>query len=205
MLTQTDDAHYQPYTGETRTLTLPHTVCGGEVDATGEGLETWKLIVADGSTLKFESPNPKYWDLMPRHSAPGIVSDSRLIMSSHFPAGLLSSNGKYEFVTVVAENIKIYFDTPEALNRYLATQYAAGTPVTIAYDLATPTPFTATGGGTIAAIEGVNTIMTDADSLTVTGLKDPRAAVKKLEDRVAALENATATNTLRGVKYENNF
>ena len=36
---------YLPYAGQTSTLTLPHTIYGGTVDAvTGEGQETWKLI-----------------------------------------------------------------------------------------------------------------------------------------------------------------
>jgi hypothetical protein len=38
--------------------------------------------------------------------------------------------------------------------------------------------------------------MTDADGLTVKGLKDPRAAVKKLEDRVLALETAKSVELL---------
>lgn len=36
---------YTPYSGQTATLTLPHTIYGGTVDAvTGDGQETWKLI-----------------------------------------------------------------------------------------------------------------------------------------------------------------
>ena len=39
-----------PYTGQTATLTLHHTIYGGTVDAvTGEGQETWKLLTLDGT------------------------------------------------------------------------------------------------------------------------------------------------------------
>ena len=57
---------------------------------------------------------------------------------------------------------------------YLAAQAAAGTPVTIAYKLATPEPFQATGGQSLPALPGTNTIYTDADSVTVTGRADPQ-------------------------------
>lgn len=40
---------YAPYIGHTVTLTLPHTIYGGTVDAVaGEGQETWKLVTLDG-------------------------------------------------------------------------------------------------------------------------------------------------------------
>ena len=76
---------------------------------------------------------------------------------------------------------------------YLAAQYAAGTPVQVAYRLANPVPFTATGGASIKALSGTNTVLTDADSVTVTGRADPIRTVSKLSERIAALE-AAATN-----------
>ena len=72
---------------------------------------------------------------------------------------------------------------------YLATQYAAGTPVQIAYRLAEPVPFTVTGAQPISALPGVNTIMTDADSVTVTGRADPIKRITDLEDAVASMTN----------------
>lgn len=76
---------------------------------------------------------------------------------------------------------------------YLAAQYAAGTPVQICYKQANPVPFTATGGASIKALSGTNTVLTDADSVTVTGRADPIQTIAKLNDRIAALE-AAATN-----------
>ena len=60
----------------------------------------------------------------------------------------------------------------------------------IAYKLATPTPFQATGNQPIPALPGTNTIYTDADSVTVTGRADPVQTINALNDRIAALEDA---------------
>jgi len=69
----------------------------------------------------------------------------------------------------------------------LAAQYAAGTPVQIVYKLAEPVPFTATGAQPIPALPGVNTLMTDANSATVTGRADPIKRITDLEDAVASM------------------
>lgn len=75
--------------------------------------------------------------------------------------------------------------------------YAAGTTppngAQVAYKLDNPKSFTATGGTAIPALSGTNTVLTDADSVTVTGRADPIQTIAKLSDRIAALE-AAATN-----------
>ena len=78
------------------------------------------------------------------------------------------------------------FATVDALKSYLAAQYAAGTPVQIAYKLSEPVPFTATGAQPLPALAGVNTVLTDADSATVTGRADPIKRITDLEDAVAS-------------------
>lgn len=80
-------------------------------------------------------------------------------------------------------------ETADEWKSYLAAQYAAGTPVQIAYKMATPEPFTATGAQPIPALSGVNTVMTDADALTVTGRADPIKRITDLEDAVASMTN----------------
>ena len=74
-----------------------------------------------------------------------------------------------------------------SLKAYLAAQYAAGTPVQVCYKLSTPTPFTATGAQPIPALSGVNAVLTDADSATVTGRADPIKRIIDLEDAVASM------------------
>ena len=74
--------------------------------------------------------------------------------------------------------------------------YADGaTPPTgaqVAYKLATPVPFTASGGGTVKALSGTNTILTDADILTVTGRADPIRIIQQLQAASAASAQALA-------------
>lgn len=51
---------------------------------------------------------------------------------------------------------------------------------------AEPTPFTATGAKPLPALVGVNTVLTDANSMTVTGRADPIKRITDLEDAVAS-------------------
>ena len=81
------------------------------------------------------------------------------------------------------------FASVDDLNAYLAAQYAAGTPVQIAYKLTTPTPFTVTGAQPLPALSGTNTVLTDADSVAVTGRADPIKRITDLEDAVASMTN----------------
>lgn len=128
-----DDATtYAPYTGQTATLTLPHTIYGGTVDAvTGEGQETWKLIDSyAGEDL------PGKW-----------ISDRDVYASGTAPT----------------------------------------TGAQLAYKLIEPISFTATGAQLISALSRVNTVLTDADSVTVTGRADPIKRITDLEDAVASM------------------
>ena len=166
-------------------LTLPETVYGGEVDAvSGEGQETWKTLTLDGKTNKFAGGNT-YWNL-PHNSAVG-VGDWYIdnIYSSHFPS-IFGGNASLDFIYTTKAAMTKYFQNADALNDYLAAQYAAGTPVQLCYKLATPTPFTATGAQPIPALAGVNTVLTDADSATVTGRADTIKRITDLEDAVAS-------------------
>lgn len=176
---------YAPYTGQTATLTLPRTIYGGTVDAvTGEGNENAKIITLDGNELKFTKAN--IYINLPAHSAPGI-SKGGIICCSHFNRRLFAVNTTYEFCFLLESDMTSLFASVDDLNAYLAAQYAAGTPVQIAYKLAEPVPITATGSQPIPALSGVNTILTDADSATVTGRADPIKRITDLEDAVASM------------------
>ena len=178
---------YAPYTGQTTALTLPTTIYGGTVDAaTGEGQETMKLLTLDGNDLKF-SPNAAntFWN-MRSYTAPGIAARTQ-IKCTHINGSLFSSNANYDFIFTTKEQMVGLFETVDELNAYCAAQYAAGTPVKIAYKLAEPIPFTVTGAQPIPALSGVNTVLTDADSVTVTGRADPIKRITDLEDAVASM------------------
>ena len=181
---------YAPYTGQTTTLTLPSTVYGGTVDAvTGEGQETWKITTIDSKKIKFvSSGDDRFWNL-PYHTADGATSASKTICS-HFISSKFSVNEPYAFFFTQPNRLQNLFSSVDELNDYCAAQYAAGTPVQIVYQsLKEPEPFTATGAQPIPALPGVNTLMTDADRVTVTGRSDPIKRITDLEDAVASMTN----------------
>lgn len=176
---------YTPYIGQTNTLTLPETVYGGEVDAvSGEGQETRKTLTLDGTINKFTQAGV-FWNL-PKKSTYGIL-DSYDTDCSHFPSGTFGGNQKLEFLFTTTQLMSKYFQDANSLNAYLAAQYAAGTPVQVCYKLAEPVPFTATGAKPLPALAGVNTVLTDADSATVTGRADPIKRITDLEAAVASI------------------
>lgn len=198
---------YAPYTGQTSTLTLPRTICGGTVDAvTGEGNERWKLLTLDGT----ESWNT--WGISANNpAATGFytydINDYDHInvkgICSHLPAtakdvwggrdvgiGFATVGMSYYFMYCVPNSLLPDISAGHevaSFKAYLAAQYAAGTPVQIAYKLASPVPITATGAQPISSLSGVNTLMTDANSVTVTGRADPIKRITDLEDAVASM------------------
>ena len=193
---------YTPYIGSTNTLTLPETVYGGEVDAvTGEGQREWRCITITGREPCHIYSTLFYIDFYKTDSFdPEPAIDSKNGKCSHYPYQLYGENGfigiTFDGGAVVYSPRTKYPNTNDGLREwmdYLAAQYAAGTPVQVAYRLANPVPFTATGGASIKALPGTNTVLTDADSVTVTGRADPIQTVSKLSERIAALE-AAATN-----------
>lgn len=150
----------------------------------GEGNNNTKIITLDGNELKFKLYNNVYYNL-PQHSAPG-VSELAKVCCSHLDAKFFGTNAKYEFCFLSKSAIDGLFASDDDLNAYLAAQYAAGTPVQVCYTLAEPVPLTTTGAQPIPALAGVNTVLTDADSATVTGRADPIKRIEDLEDAVAS-------------------
>ena len=170
----------EPYTGQTATLTLPRTIYGGEVDAvTGDGQETWQAKSFNGTenwALYDDGSSAKFF-----YTADYTVDSEPLdTICSHF------RKAAFTLGTIIRVYTSVFTDL-DAYKDYLTAQYAAGTPVQIAYKLATPTPFTATGAQPIPALSGVNTVITDADSVTVTGRADPIKRITDLEDAVASM------------------
>lgn len=173
---------YAPYTGQTSTLTLPRTIYGGEVDAvTGDGQETWQAKSFNGT---------ENWALYDDGSSANFFYTADYTVDSEPLDTICSHFRKAAFTrgTIIRVYTSVFTDL-DAYKDYITAQYAAGTPVQIAYKLATPTPFTATGAQPIPALSGVNTVITDADSVTVTGRADPIKRITDLEDAVASMTN----------------
>ena len=174
-----DDTVYTPYHGDTLALALPSTIYGGSLDAvTGEGQEMWRLLTLDGTEdweIRDNTANTYFVYL------PSLALDGKC---SHF-ANLVQVDGTAIGVYLNYTSTAIFvtqYSSIDAWTAYLAAQYAAGTPVQIAYRLAEPVPFRATGNGPLLPIPGeTNTIMTDADSVTVTGRADPIRIIQQLQ------------------------
>ena len=201
-------ASFSPYTGTTATLTLPETIYGGTVDAvTGvgseevhgvqfNGTEVWSQAAGGNlGLLYFEYAFPDSADLLPS-SAGSVILARQSQKISHFKIGnpysenVDDAGGVYNTGSAVFAVARIRasrFENVEDWKSYLAAQAAAGTPVTIAYKLATPTQFQATGGQTIPALSGTNTIYTDGDSVTVSGRADSLATIQAMQEQIAAL------------------
>lgn len=190
---------YTPYIGQTNTLTLPETVYGGEVDAvTGEGKQAWRLITLDGTedwTVfgKFlEDKSDWYYTTGRIQGTVNAVPAKGNDVCSHYPHADVSNNNTVKGCAIVWQCIRVRFgdtipDNADNWKAYLAAQYAAGTPVQVAVKLDPPTPFTATGAQPIPALAGANTVLTDADSVTVTGRADPIKRIEDLEAAVASI------------------
>lgn len=175
---------YTPYNGSTNTLTLPETVYGGEVDAvSGEGIKNWERVTFDGTEKWKYDTRGFFIYILPQKAKDDLVSlCDRYTGKYTTTAEALRTKGK---LLVVGTSVCGYTAVSEWI-AYLAAQYAAGTPVQICYELAEPVLFTATGAQPLPALKGTNTVLTDADSATVTGRADPIKRITDLEDAVAS-------------------
>ena len=180
---------YTPYNGSTNTLTLPETVYGGNVDArTGEGQKTWEMLALDGTedwnADLFGSATYAYL----RNKQYILADVSVPAYSNQYPF-YLKQNLRTTYMTVSGSRY-LEFGPVESVNAWkdhLAAQKAKGTPVQVAINLVKPVPFTATGAQPLPALAGVNTVLTDADSATVTGRADPIKRIEDLEAAVASI------------------
>lgn len=194
---------YTPYRGDTLALALPSTVYGGSLDAvTGEGEHKWGLVTFDGSeawTIGGLAADKRDW----YYVSPKIVDAINEIpksgneICSHYPHYDVSNNNTGKGCALVRGAFRVRWgdiipENTDAWKSYLAAQYAAGTPVQIAYKLATSTPITATGAQPVPALAGCNTVLTDADSATVTGRADPAHAIAALQAQLTVATQALA-------------
>lgn len=189
---------YAPYTGQTATITLPRTIYGGTVDAvTGDAKSEYLKYTVNGTeefVFNDRADGTQYFSatILQIPNVNDIEESIKTELCSHYPianpymvktacAWLL--NQKVNYLRISDPR----FSTVEEFKSYLAAQYAAGTPVQVCYKLASPVPITATGAQPIPALSGVNTVITDADSVTVTGRADPIKRITDLEDAVASM------------------
>lgn len=188
-----DAMPYEPYTGTTATLTLPKTIYGGTVDAvTGVGSAQYiyrELAISDmDNTEDFPGWNNVPW-----------IND---VKHNPAPDGDFAALGIYG-ATNVADISQRYFWNSRGTHVYTLPEFWGGKTqsqikeaypdlvVQFCFRLVTPTPFQATGAQSLPTLSGQNVLITNADSLTVTGRADPNHTIQTLSDRIAALESET--------------
>lgn len=161
----------------------------------GDVIKYWYVIVINGVTID----KTVYPYIVPGTSAPAshtpyIGSTTTLTLASTIYGADLQADGEGQktwgcIESYAGETLPAGWICDRAV-------YADGaTPpigAQVAYKLATPIPFTATGNDTIKALSGTNTVLTDADALTVTGRADPIHIIKQLQAASAASAQALA-------------
>lgn len=187
-------------------LALPSTIYGGEVDAaTGEGQQVWKSVTLDGTECWYTwgvntnsaTVTGFYTYDINDYSVDGDDND-KLICSAmqHTAADIwggrdtgisfAAGDSRYLIYCVTTDTLSDATDDKKAIASFktiLADLYAAGTPVQIAYKLKEPVPFTAAGAQPIIALSGTNTLLTDADSVSVSGRADLIRIVRKMQEK----------------------
>lgn len=181
--------------GLTRHLTFSSTIYGGEVDAvSGEVAETWGLVTLDGaekwtvSGKLLDNKTDWYYVSSKIPNAVNAALQKNNEICSHYPHADVANTNTVQGCAIVWGCIRVRWgdtipDDTDAWKAYLAAQYAAGTPVQIAYKLAKPVSFTATGAQPIPALSGTNTLLTDADSVSVSGRADLIHIIRKMQEK----------------------
>ena len=202
---------WEPYRGNTYSLRLPQLIYGGEMDAaTGSGSATVYGFMLDGSEgwseltiegrVYFQCALSSDSNRQPSTTS-SVDAAKRVQRSSHFTVGNPWAQDIDDCFWVFSTPTLQYpslrmrstsnFANVEELRSYLAAEKAAGTPVMIVYETIAGEAFSAEGASLIPALTGINTLYTDADSLTVSGRTDPLYTLDSITERLAALE-ATA-------------
>ena len=160
------------------TLTLPETIYGGTVDAvTGAGIKDWAFVEFEGSEderwkKEVHSSGRVYFSIS--IEAYGLVSDAarvtwkcnRLVPQVYnyseivYPEYSIGFKSLRNTCTIVLEN-----ESMLSVDEFKA--WLAENPVTVCYELATPTPFQATGNQALTIQPGNHTIYTNGDSITL--------------------------------------
>lgn len=207
----TAPAAYTPYQGDTLDLQLPGMVYGGNVDAaTGDGTKTWAIANLTDKPLLYVNTHANsanaYVSAFWLWEDIGGKNNQHSAKTNIF--SVVDWNGALPYkkptIWVANTSFGIVFPkadfglTDESTDAEIlaaATKYIQSLPVPlmIAYELATPTPITATGNAEIMPIPGeTNTIMTDADSVAVTGRADPAHAIAALQAQLTVATQALA-------------
>ena len=191
---------YEPYQGDTYEVDFGETVYGGRLDwttgvltvewfgRTFDGTETPHTVTENGNTVA------AYIRLDADLSVNNVDA-----MCSHFVRTYNTEDTPHFYISTKNYNLFIpkanltSYDV-SGVQTYLAAQYAAGTPVQIAYKLAEPYEIQLTAYD-IHALHGLNTIFSDGGETAVSGRNDILWLTSHLIERIKTLEAALAAAT----------
>ena len=168
---------YEPYTGSTTDIALPETVYGGTLDVeTGVVTIDWifnHTVLGDTSAL------PGVGDGFVRKALKG--DNNAMIGSSNQHCNVAPYSYEYN-----GGYTHFYIDTNGSAMIVLPVDTPADTVIQTAYKTKVPYTIQLTPQQ-IAALSGVNTLYTDAGTLTVTGREDPRHTIVELKNAIISL------------------
>lgn len=183
---------FEPFTGEDFSVTFNDTVYGGTLDwntgvlTVDRGLRTY-----DSTTYTWGKSSVTTFDRF-LNGINDALPNTRVVCS-HAPSNKQHTELNWVYIndsSTLSWNFSTYGTTTvEDFNAYLTAQAAAGTPVQVAYKLATPTIVQLTSND-ILALSGLNTVYSNAGKTTVSGRKDILWLTSSLIERIKNLESA---------------
>lgn len=184
---------YEPYTGQTITLPALEPLYGDgtvndEYDAVS-GVETrrWKRVVFDGTeSMRCEAHGngQRYVSI----DLDAAANKSVMPISTHYTSSAWTQDNNKVYIPnpVVMVITDSRFTTLQAARDILAAQYAAGTPVTVVYQLAEPV-VTRHDPARILPPAPVCRVFADAGNTAVGYNRDVNIVIPKLEAALAEL------------------
>ena len=186
---------YEPYTGQTITLPALEPLYGDgtvndEYDAVS-GVETrrWKRVVFDGTeSMRCEAHGngQRYVSI----DLDAAANKSVMPISTHYTSSAWTQDNNKVYIPnpVVMVITDSRFTTLQAARDILAAQYAAGTPVTVVYQLDAPA-VTQHDPARILPPAPVCRVFADAGTMEVGYNRDVNIVIPKLEAALAALQS----------------
>ena len=184
---------YEPYTGQTITLPALEPLYGDgtvndEYDAvSGVEIRRWKQVVFDGTeSMRCEAHGngQRYVSI----DLDAAANKSVMPISTHYTSSAWTQDNNKVYIPnpVVMVITDSRFTTLQAARDILAAQYAAGTPVTVVYQLAEPV-ITQHDPARILPPAPVCRVFADAGSTAVGYNRDVNSLAAELEDLKATI------------------
>lgn len=156
-------------------ITFPETIYRGTVDAvTGRGEKTWEFYEITGEE-KWEVGADNLTNVYRYYFNPPLIQEYGAGQEGYCNIYKTLSNTIANETGILfgSHNTQIYLFLPKqdypdvnSVKSYLASQYVAGTPVTICYKLATPESFKVSQVS-IPSLKGENTFFTNGENLDI--------------------------------------